>query len=162
MFNKTSAIAIAIAITVGAVFAMASFASDNRTAHHTRQLAIFAVVTAYTQVDVDGDGKLSVGDTLVLQLNDYDKQGGTQIGTGTVTCVAIDATAGNFDCQGSDALTGGEIRESGRVLGSDLTHFHWAVTGGTDKYRGVTGQLDGTFVDPQLTQATATFTLLDR
>ena len=160
MFNKTSV--IAIAITIGAVFAAASFASDNRTSHHARQLTVFAVVTAFTQVDVDGDGKLSVGDELVLQANDYDKPGGTQIGTGTVTCVAIDATAGNFDCQGSDVLPGGEIRESGRVLGSDPTHFHWAVTGGTDKYRGAGGQLDGTFVDSQLTQATATFTLLDR
>jgi hypothetical protein len=160
MFNKTSA--IAIAITIGAVFAAASFASANRTSHHMRQLTFFAVVTAYTQVDVDGDGKLSVGDTLVLQASDYDKPGGTQIGTGTVTCVTIDAKAGNFDCQGSDVLPGGEIRESGRVLGSDPTHFHWAVTGGTDKYRGVTGQLDGTFVDSQLTQATVAVTLLDR
>jgi len=76
--------------------------------------------------------------------------------------VAIDATAGNFDCQGSDVLPGGEIREVGRVLGSDPTHFHWAVTGGTDKYRGVAGQLDGTFVDSQLTQAAITVSLLDR
>ena len=160
MFSKTSV--IAIAITIGAVFAAASFASDNRTAHHPRPLTAFAVVTAFTQVDVDGDGKLSVGDELVLQANDYDKPGGTQIGTGTVTCVAIDAAAGNFDCQGSDVLPGGEIRESGRILGSDPTHFHWAVTGGTGSYRGAGGQLDGTFVDSQLTQATITFTLLDR
>ena len=59
-------------------------------------------------------------------------------------------------------LPGGEIREVGRVLGSDPTHFHWAVTGGTDKYRGVAGQLDGTFVDSQLTQAAITVSLLDR
>jgi hypothetical protein len=160
MFNRTSV--IAFAITIGAVFAAAAFASDNRTSHHTRQLTVFAVSTAFTQVDVNGDGKLSVGDELVLQTNDYDKPGGKQVGTGTVTCVTIDATAGNYDCQGSDVLPGGEIRESGRVLGSDPTHFHWAVTGGTDKYRGVLGQLDGTFVDSQLTQATITFTLLDR
>ena len=160
MFNKTSA--IVLAITIGAVFAAASFASANRTSHHPRQLNFFAVATAYTQVDADGDGTLSVGDELVLQANDYDKPGGTQIGTGTVTCVAIDATAGNFDCQGSDVLPGGEIREVGRVLGSDPTHFHWAVTGGTDKYRGVAGQLDGTFVDSQLTQAAITVSLLDR
>jgi hypothetical protein len=160
MFNKTTVIALAIAI--GAVFAAASFASDNSASHNARPLTAFAVVTAFTQVDVDGDGKLSVGDELVLQANDYDKAGGTQIGTGTVTCVAIDATAGNFDCQGSDALPGGEIRESGRIVGSDPTHFHWAVTGGTGKYRGAGGQLDGTFIDANLTQATLTFSLLDR
>ena len=161
MRNMTSAVAIAIAITIGAVFTAASFASGSRTAHH-RQLTFFAVVTAYTQVDVDGDGALSVGDELVLQADDYDKAGGTQIGTGTVTCVTIDATAGNFDCQGSDVLPGGEIRESGRVLGSDPTHFHWAVTGGTDRFRGAQGQLDGAFVDGQLTQATIAVSLLDR
>src|SRR4051812_20880750 len=127
MFNKTSVIAIAMAI--GAVFAAASYASENRASHHARgQLSFFAVVTAYTPVDVDGDNKVSVGDELVLQANDYDKPGGTQIGTGTVTCIVIDATAGNYDCQGSDVLPGGEIREAGRVLGSDPTHFHWAIT----------------------------------
>ena len=78
MFSKTSV--IAIAITIGAVFAAASFASDNRTAHHPRPLTAFACfVTAFTQVDVDGDGKLSVGDELVLQANDYDKPGGTKL-----------------------------------------------------------------------------------
>jgi hypothetical protein len=160
MFNKTSV--MALAITIGAVFAAASFASDNRASGHARPLTAFAVVTAFTQVDVDGDGKLSVGDELVLQANDYDKPGGTQIGTGTVTCVAIDAAAGNFDCQGSDVLAGGEIRESGRIVGDDPTHFHWAITGGTGKYRGAGGQLDGTFVNADLSQATITFTLLDR
>jgi hypothetical protein len=160
MFNRTSV--VAIAITIGAVFAAASFASDTRTSHHTRQLTVFSVVTSYTPVDVDGDGTPSVGDAVVLLTKDYDTQGGTQIGAGTVTCVTTDATADNYDCQGSDVLPGGEIREAGRAVGSDPTHFHWAVTGGTDRYRGARGQLDGTFVDSQLTQATITFTLLDR
>jgi hypothetical protein len=159
MSRKSSV--IALAITIGAVFAAASFASDNRASQHGRPLTAFAVATAFTQVDVDGDGKLSVGDELVLQDDDYDRRGGTKIGTGTVTCVSVDPTAGNFDCQGSDVLPGGEIRESGRIVGGDPTHFHWAVTGGTGRYRGAGGQLDGTFVDPDLTQATIAFTLLD-
>jgi hypothetical protein len=160
MFNKTSV--VALAITIGAVFAAASFASDTHPFKHARQLTIFAVTTSFTPVDVDGDGKASVGDAIVLLTADYDKQGGTQIGSGTVTCVATDIAANNYDCQGSDVLPGGEIREAGRAVGSDPTHFHWAVIGGTERYSGARGQLDGTFVDAQLSQATATFSLLDR
>jgi len=128
----------------------------------TRQLKIFAVVTGLTQVDVDHDAKLSTGDEVIVRAQDYDKQGGTVIGTGTVVCVAVDADAGNFDCQGSDVLAGGEIREAGRVVGADPSHFHWAVVGGTRKYRGVSGQLDGSFVDTDLTNAALVFTFVDR
>jgi hypothetical protein len=152
---------LTIAILVLAAVTAAVAVGSTGKATTGRGFQIFAVVTSYTPVDVDQDGKLSAGDETVLQAADYDRQNGTQIGTGTVTCIVIDAAAGNFDCQGSDVLPGGEIREAGRVLGSDPAHFRWAVLGGTQKYRGVSGQLDGTFVDAQLTQAKVTFALQD-
>ena len=52
------------------------------------------------------------------------------------------------------------IREAGSLLGSDPTHLHWAIIGGIDKYRGASGQVDGTFVDAKHTQPDTTVTLV--
>ena len=158
MYKRNAAIAIAL---IAAACTPIAFAGPgrHRASADNSQLRLYAVVTGTTTVDVDRDGKSSIGDLVVLQAADYDKAGGKQIGTGTSICVVTDAAAGNYDCQGSDALPGGEIREAGRILGSDPTHFHFAVIGGTDKYRGGRGQLDGTFLDPNFSQASLLFTL---
>jgi hypothetical protein len=50
-----------------------------------------------------------------------------------------------YDCQGSDLLPGGEIREAGRV--TDPSTFTWAVLGGTGKYVDVGGSVTGTSID---------------
>jgi hypothetical protein len=159
MLNRAR-LAITLAIAVAAAFTAVGFASTSQGSGHVRELKAFVVATASTQVDVDGDGKFSVGDEVIGQATDYDRRGGTQIGTGTFVCVVVDATAGNFDCQGSDVLAGGEIREAGQALGSDPTHVRWAITGGTGKYMGIGGQIDGTFTNAQLTEADFTFTIL--
>jgi hypothetical protein len=155
--NRTGAV-VALGVAFAVAFSAVGFASSSQQSGHTRQLKVFAKTSA-TTVDVDGDGKFSVGDEVIGQAIDYDRPHGTQIGTGTFTCVAVDVTAGDFDCQGSDVLPGGEIREAGRALGSDPLHAHWAITG---SYIGVGGQLDGTFTDATLAEGNFTFTLLRR
>jgi hypothetical protein len=147
-------------VVIGAVFTAVAVASNSHTPRHAHQFHFLAVTASATPIDVDGDSKNSVGDELVILVKDYDRPGGTQIGTGTVTCIFVDATAGDYDCQGSDVLPGGEIREAGRLLGSDPTHLHWAIIGGIDKYRSASGQIDGTFVDAQHTQLDTTVTLV--
>jgi hypothetical protein len=155
--GRLSRRAAAAAVLVAAACTPVALADSGNHSGDGGHLKLFAVVTNATSIDVDRDGEASVGDQLLLQVADYDKAGGEQIGTGTSVCVSTDP--GNYDCQGSDALPGGELREAGRVLASDPTHFHWAVIGGTGKYRGVGGQLDGTFTDANFTQAEITFTL---
>jgi hypothetical protein len=157
--SKTS-VAIALGVAFAVAFSAVGFASSSQGSGHTRQLKVFSVETAATQVDVDGDGAFSVGDEVIGQANDYDKPHGTQIGTGTFVCVAMNATTGDFDCQGSDVLQGGEIREAGRLLGSDPLHLRWAITGGSGSYLGVSGQIEGTFTDATQAQANITFTLV--
>jgi hypothetical protein len=151
---------IASAVIVATVFTAVAVASNGHTPRHARHFQFFAVATSTTPIDVDGDSKSSVGDELVILIKDFDRPGGTQIGTGTATCILVDTTAGVYDCQGSDVLPGGEIREAGRLLGSDPTHLHWAIIGGIDRYRGASGQVDGTFTDAQLTQLDTSVTLV--
>jgi hypothetical protein len=159
MKRKRTSLVVTLAVAFAVAFSAVGVASTSHKPGHT--LKIFGVVTATTQVDVDGDHTFSVGDQVIGVTKDYDKAGGTQIGRGTFLCTVVDATAGDFDCQGSDVLPGGEIRQAGRALGGDPTHFSWAVTGGTGKYMGVGGQIDGSFIDAQLTQANVTFTLIN-
>jgi hypothetical protein len=158
--NRTSVV-VALGIVFAVAFSAVGFASSSGQSGHTHQLKVFAKTSAI-EVDVDGDGKFSVGDEVIGTSIDYDKPHGTQIGTGTFTCVTVDATAGNFDCQGTDVLPGGEIREAGRALGSDPMHAHWAIVGGTGSYAGAGGLLDGTFTDATLAEGYFTFTFVRR
>jgi hypothetical protein len=147
---------VALAVTFAVAYSAVGLASSSHKVGHT--LKVFSVETAVTEVDVDGDGAFSVGDEVIGQAKDYNRAGGTQIGTGSFVCVAIDVAAGDFDCQGSDILQGGEIREAGVSHGTDP--IRWAITGGTGAYLGAGGQLEGAFIDPEQTQANFTFTFI--
>jgi hypothetical protein len=112
---------------------------------HGKHLHLMIKVTATTPVDVDGSGDASIGDTLIEQGDLYTADGSTKVGDGYAVCTQVTADQSLYDCQGSDLLPGGEIREAGRV--TDPSTFTWAVLGGTGKYVGVGGSVTGTSID---------------
>ena len=111
----------------------------------TKQLHLLIKVTATTAVDVDGSGGASVGDTLIEQGDLYTADGKTKVGDGYAVCTQVTADQSIYDCQGSDSLPGGEIREAGRF--TDPNTFTWAVLGGTGRFTGVGGSVTGTTID---------------
>jgi hypothetical protein len=110
-----------------------------------KQLHLVIKVTAFTPVDVDGNKAPSIGDTLIEQGDLYTPDGKTKIGDGYAVCTQITADQSLFDCQGSDLLPGGELREAGRI--TDPATFTWAILGGTGKYVGAGGIVTGVSVD---------------
>lgn len=112
---------------------------------HGKHLHLIIKTTAATSVDVDGSGDASIGDTVIQQGDLYTADGKTKVGDGYAVCTQVTADQSLYDCQGSDSLPGGEIREAGRF--TDPATFTWAVLGGTGKYVGAGGSVTGTTVD---------------
>jgi hypothetical protein len=103
------------------------------------------------------DGKASVGDYSVAQVVHVEPKSGKQIGTGVAICTQVTADGSLFDCQGSDVFPGGELRESGRFTSGKT--WHLSIVGGSRRYDGASGSVDGTWLDPQFTQSRDIFTI---
>jgi len=83
--------------------------------------------------------------------------GTVEIGTGVAICTQVNADGSLFDCQGSDVLPGGELREAGRfTIGKT---WQLSILGGSGRYDGASGSVDGTWLDPQLTRSRDVFTI---
>ena len=88
--------------------------------------------------DTDGSGGPSDGDIQTFSLVEFDKEGGTQIGAGTVTCTLLKqpltmCTASVTDGKGTIITTGQNNGEASRNLA--------AVTGGSGDYEKVRGSV---------------------
>jgi hypothetical protein len=125
--------------------------SGVRTIHTIQQ------TTAYTSVDADHDGTASIGDYSVAQVVHLDPTTSKQVGTGVAICTQVTADGSLFDCQGSDVLPGGELREAGRFTIGET--WHLSILGGSGRYDGASGSVDGTWLDPQLSRSRDVFTI---
>src|SRR5690242_14056482 len=107
-----------------------------------------------TPVDVDGTGGPSVGDQLLFTNDLLSGRTHRKIGTGHAICTQLNEAGTLYDCQGSDRLPGGEIREAGtNDASSDGLSFRWAIIGGTGAFRDARGTVHGTFTDATFTRA---------
>jgi hypothetical protein len=132
-----------VAAALGAILVLGGTASVwAGDGPHAKSLHLMIKVTSTTPVDVDGSGGASIGDTLVEVGDLYTPDGKTKVGDSYAVCTQVTADQSIFDCQGSDLLPGGEIREAGRAV--DPAAFTWAILGGTGKYAGVGGTVSGT------------------
>lgn len=113
--------------------------------------------TAFTTIDADQNGKASVGDYSVAQVVHTDPKTGKRIGTGVAICTQINAAGSLFDCQGSDVLPGGELREAGRFTFGKT--WHLSIVGGSGVYDGASGSVQGTWLDAKLTRSRDVFTI---
>jgi hypothetical protein len=118
-----------------------------------------------TETDTDlGDPGLSQGDLSTFHFDVYDSTGTTQLGYETSQCVVGSVNDGifTFDCSSDFVLTDGQIETEGTLEGTvglgpraliargqqaELAE-HFAITGGTGRYRGSRGQLDWGGDDP--------------
>jgi hypothetical protein len=148
-------------VTVFAVAMLGSVAlgANGRSARSGKTvIKTLQVTTAATPVDVDGDGRASIGDQIVFETVHMDPQTNAKIGYGDAVCTQINtADPPTYDCQGSDHVKGAEIREAGS--GSSTTDARWGVLGGNGRYRNVSGEYRAHFLDANLTRARVTFTL---
>jgi len=113
--------------------------------------------TAFTAIDVDHDGKPSIGDVTIAEVVHVSPKTGKRIGAGTAVCTQINAAGTHFDCQGEDHFAAGELREAGSFTVSK--GFRLAILGGTGAYQGASGELEGTWLDSKLTKAHDVFTI---
>jgi hypothetical protein len=112
--------------------------------------------TARTTIDADHNGKPSVGDYIVDQVIHVDPATGKQVGTGVAICTQVTSNGSLYDCQGSDVLPGGELRESGRFFTLGKT-WRFAIVGGTGKFDGASGSVTGTWLDPKFSKSRDVF-----
>jgi hypothetical protein len=62
-----------------------------------------------------------------------------------------------FDCQGSDVFPSGELREAGRFTFGKT--WHLSILGGSGKFDGASGSVDGTWLDAKATRSRDVFTV---
>ena len=113
--------------------------------------------TAFTEVDADRNGKESVGDYTVTQVVHLDPGTGKKVGTGVAICTQVTPNGDLFDCQGNDVLPGGELREAGRFTVGKT--WHLSILGGSGRFDGASGSVDGTWLNSKLTRSKDVFTI---
>ena len=151
--RKTMFLAVVV-LAAALVPALASGSSDHGTSAtiHTLMKSV-----AFTTIDADHNGKASVGDYSVAQVIHVDPSTGTRIGTGVAICTQVNAAGTLFDCQGSDVFSGGELREAGRLV--PAATWHLSIIGGSGKYDGASGSVDGVWLDRNATRSRDVFSI---
>jgi hypothetical protein len=164
---------ISIAIAVLALLAVtpASGASqrpdDNHAGNSTLRFGVHFRDFDRNYVDLGGEGP-TVGDLLVFQDKLIDSGTHQQVGVegGTCTVTAVLQAGFQTHCVGTVQLADGQISFQG--LATDAPVKPLAVVGGTDEYRGASGELilvengDGSNTGQDDGTGTLTITLRDR
>jgi hypothetical protein len=139
-----------LAILVPSLAAGSSVGTGDVQTIHTIMKTI-----AFTEVDADGNGKASVGDYTVTRVVHVDPVTGKKVGSGVAICTQITPNGDLFDCQGSDVLPGGELREAGRFTVGKT--WRLSILGGSGRFDGASGAVDGTWLNSKLTRSRDVF-----
>jgi hypothetical protein len=145
-----AAAAVALAVASGA------FASAPSAESPTRIKAVL-VYTGLTEIDSDGNGKPSIGDTVVAPAV-FVNAAGKRLGHGSATCVQVNATGTQHACEGQNHFPGGDIFTATRFSPTEK-RFRGAILGGTGAYNGSSGTLEGTWLAADFSKARVTFEL---
>ena len=121
-----------------------------------RTITAIAKGTGITFVDADRNGKPSLGD-YELGTTVYVK-GGKKIGSGSVVCTQTNAAGTHYQCQGLQHFAGGDLITAGLFSATSKTYAE-AITGGTGVYGGVSGTMNGRWLDARFARAKVVFTL---
>ena len=148
--------ALVLAVLIAVLVPALATGSSSR-GGGTRTIRTTQQTTAFTSVDADHNGTASIGDYSVAQVVHLDPTTGKQVGTGVAICTQVTADGSLFDCQGSDVLPGGELREAGRFTTGAT--WHLSILGGSGRYDGASGSVDGTWLDPQFSSSRNVFTI---
>jgi hypothetical protein len=123
-----------------------SFGDDDDDSSRSGALRLVAKEVAFTDVDL-GDNGFSQGDQVAFT-NDL-LSNGTKVGEDGGVCTAVRLTdvSATFQCNGTNALPGGQIAVQGLVTygpgDEELKQdpYSFAITGGTGKYRAARGEV---------------------
>jgi allene oxide cyclase len=134
---RTSIVVVVGAVVV-ATSAFAGRAMASSPGHH--RTGTFTVVErALTDTTADtGPAGDSIGDVLAFANPIFDAKNKRKVGTDNGSCVRT-AVGSSYECTWTTSLPGGSIVVSGPFLDSGDSTL--AVTGGTGKYRKVSGQM---------------------
>lgn len=136
--------AAAVGLTIGAVALGGSASAQGHTPSHTHSTTTHYVLQdgQFVMNDLGKPGE-GLGDILV-QSQPVTKDGKT-VGHVYDTAVAVAPKGNLWQANGSLVLKGGTIEYAGLI--SHSPHFTMAITGGTGKYQGATGQISFDFPD---------------
>jgi hypothetical protein len=131
-------IVAAAVVALGSV-AVASGGHKGKNDRRATKITVVERATTDTAVDNAPVGEDSIGDTLAFGNQLFDKTNTTMVGTDQGSCVRTTVGVA-FECTWTNSLKGGQITVEGPFL--DAGDSVLAITGGTGKYRDVTGTMD--------------------
>ena len=149
-----------VAVAVALVGAGATYAGSDH-GHGHRGLSFFSTENAFAPVPVTA-GKFSVGDRVVFSDDLFTAKGGPQVGTDGGECTTVRVTdaaaaSGVLQCLVTFSLPGGQITTQALntlTAGGFAGAQTGAITGGTGRFRGATGQFTVEFLGAGATNIT--------
>jgi hypothetical protein len=149
-----------VAVAVALVGAGATFAGPDH-GHGHRGLSFFSTENAFAPLPVTA-GKFSVGDRVVFSDDLFAAKGGVQVGTDGGECTTVRVTdaaaaSGVLQCLVTFSLPGGQITTQAlnTLTGGGFAGAQTgAITGGTGRFRGATGQFTVEFLSGGATDIT--------
>jgi hypothetical protein len=131
-----------IPLAVAAVAAAALIAAPSQAKDKDHTLTLTGKTLAAEQIDAGKPGP-SLGDRQILTEDVFRK--GKRVGTSDLECTIVRADLPKFaaQCLTTTTLPAGQITAQGIVTSDQLEKvpFQQAITGGTGRYAGATGQL---------------------
>src|SRR4051794_16766923 len=143
MRRRTISMRTSIVVGVGAVVIATSAITGGALAsspgHHQTAKRFTVVEHAISDTTADtGPAGDSVGDVLAFANPVFDASNTRQVGTDNGSCIRT-AVGASYECSWTTSLPGGSIVVSGPF--QDAGDSTLAVTGGTGKYRGASGEM---------------------
>ena len=126
---------VAIALTLAGTFSAAQFLETPALAKET--FTVIEHATTDTVVDLGDEGD-SIGDTLAFGNELYDADNAEMVGMSQGSCVRT-APGKAWECTWTNVLEDGSIVVQGPFY--DTEDSTLAITGGTGKYAGASGQM---------------------
>lgn len=142
MSRRRCTVAIAaVTVVVAGGLALGQSVASAGTARTLR----LTEVVASTSFDDLGAKGTSIGDRLAFKTALKDGTG-KQVGFGAADCLRVSGTSdanGLAQCLETFHVRGGDVVASG-IYNFAAKSNHWAIVGGTGRYRGASGQVDFT------------------
>jgi allene oxide cyclase len=148
-FTRTTLV-LSIAPALALAFAPCGCADNAETETDPAPVTITVVEHADTDAVQDvGDAGDSVGDILTFANPLFDRDNKEQVGTDQGYCIRVKAGE-SWECMWTAFLADGQITVEGPFF--DTKDSVLAITGGTEAYRGATGQMKLHFRNPAGTE----------
>jgi hypothetical protein len=153
MFHRITLVVAALALGLTAV---AYSASGSGTATKTIKATLF--YTGLKQIDVDHDGKPSVGD-LAVAPGFFVNASGKRSGRVYSSCLQVNGAGTLYNCTDYNHFAGGDIITAGHFSPREKIDRE-AIVGGTGIYTGARGTVEVKWLASDFSKALETFTLV--